>query len=46
MNMAEITMLLTDVVHLSGKITSLSVTPTSDAPNAPKSATVTFEKET
>lgn len=39
-------MLLTDDADLSGKITSLSVTPTSDSPNAPKSATVTFEKET
>lgn len=29
-----------------GKITSLSVTPSSEAVDAPKSATVTFEKET
>ncbi|MCJ1250803.1 hypothetical protein MMC30_008031 [Trapelia coarctata] len=29
-----------------GKITSISVTPTSDAPDSTKSATVTFEKET
>ena len=30
----------------SGKITSLSVTPASEAENSPQSATVTFEKET
>jgi len=30
----------------SGKITSISVTPTSDSPDSTKSATVTFEKET
>ena len=30
----------------SGKITSLSVTPASDAADSPQSATVTFEKET
>ncbi|KAL8746370.1 MAG: hypothetical protein Q9190_001612 [Brigantiaea leucoxantha] len=30
----------------SGKITNLSVTPSSDAPDSPQSATVTFEKET
>ena len=30
----------------SGKITSLSITPSSDAADAEKSATVTFEKET
>ena len=30
----------------SGKITSLSVTPASEAPDSPQSATVTFEKET
>ncbi|RMZ76668.1 hypothetical protein DV738_g4786, partial [Chaetothyriales sp. CBS 135597] len=29
-----------------GKITNLTITPTSDAPTAAKSATVTFEKET
>ena len=30
----------------SGKITSLSVTPSSEAKDSPQSATVTFEKET
>lgn len=30
----------------SGKITNISVTPESDAADAGKSATVTFEKET
>ncbi|KAI9659937.1 MAG: hypothetical protein M1821_001289 [Bathelium mastoideum] len=35
-----------DFFSFCGKITSLSVTPTSDATDATKSATVTFEKET
>jgi len=35
-----------DFFSFCGKITSLSVTPTSGAPDASKSATVTFEKET
>jgi RNA recognition motif-containing protein len=35
-----------DFFSFCGKITSLSVTPYSDAADAPKSATVTFEKET
>ncbi|KAL1955254.1 hypothetical protein VTO42DRAFT_8852 [Malbranchea cinnamomea] len=35
-----------DFFSFCGKITSLSVTPTSAEPDAPKSATVTFEKET
>ncbi|KAF2097576.1 hypothetical protein NA57DRAFT_41306 [Rhizodiscina lignyota] len=35
-----------DFFSFCGKISSLSVTPTSDAPDASKSATVTFEKET
>jgi len=35
-----------DFFSFCGKISSLSVTPTSDAPDAEKSATVTFEKET
>ncbi|KAI9704004.1 MAG: hypothetical protein M1820_005625 [Bogoriella megaspora] len=35
-----------DFFSFCGKITSLSVTPTSDAADATKSATVTFEKET
>ncbi|MCJ1355687.1 MAG: hypothetical protein MMC33_005679 [Icmadophila ericetorum] len=35
-----------DFFSFCGKITSLSVTPTSDATDSPKSATVTFEKET
>lgn len=35
-----------DFFSFCGKISSLSVTPTADAPTAPKSATVTFEKET
>ncbi len=39
--------LITDkLVFISGKITSLSVTPSSDSPQAPQSATVNFEKET
>jgi hypothetical protein len=45
-DVVKTTKLLTDDVDISGKITSLSVTPTSDAPSSPKSATVTFEKET
>jgi hypothetical protein len=32
--------------HCSGKISHISVTPTSNDTNATKSATVTFEKET
>lgn len=35
-----------DFFSFCGKITSLSITPTSAAADAPKSATVTFEKET
>jgi len=35
-----------DFFSFCGKITSLSVTPSSDAEDAPQSATVTFEKET
>lgn len=35
-----------DFFSFCGKITSLSVTPSSDAADAPKSASVTFEKET
>lgn len=35
-----------DFFSFCGKITSLSVTPSSDAADAEKSATVTFEKET
>ncbi|MCJ1310775.1 hypothetical protein MMC25_004442 [Agyrium rufum] len=35
-----------DFFSFCGKITSLSVTPASDAADSPKSATVTFEKET
>ncbi|KAL2418524.1 Protein vip1 [Exophiala dermatitidis] len=35
-----------DFFSFCGKITSISVTPESSAPDAPKSATVTFEKET
>ncbi|KAI9833166.1 MAG: hypothetical protein M1819_003789 [Sarea resinae] len=35
-----------DFFSFCGKIASLSVTPTADAPDSPKSATVTFEKET
>jgi len=35
-----------DFFSFCGKITSLSVTPSSDAADAPKSAAVTFEKET
>lgn len=35
-----------DFFSFCGKITSISVTPTSGEPDAPKSATVTFEKET
>jgi RNA recognition motif-containing protein len=35
-----------DFFSFCGKITSLSVTPASDAADAPKSAAVTFEKET
>lgn len=35
-----------DFFSFCGKITSLSVTPTEDSPEAPLSATVTFEKET
>ncbi|KAI9830565.1 MAG: hypothetical protein M1826_004591 [Phylliscum demangeonii] len=35
-----------DFFSFCGKITSLSVTPTSDAADSTKSATVTFEKET
>ncbi|KAI9881260.1 MAG: hypothetical protein M1830_005546 [Pleopsidium flavum] len=35
-----------DFFSFCGKITSLSVTPSSDSPNAPQSATVNFEKET
>jgi hypothetical protein len=35
-----------DFFSFCGKISSLSVTPTSDSPDATKSATVTFEKET
>lgn len=35
-----------DFFSFCGKITTLSITPTSDAADAPKSATVTFEKET
>jgi len=35
-----------DFFSFCGKITSLSVTPSSDAADAAKSATVTFEKET
>jgi len=35
-----------DFFSFCGKITNLSVTPTSDASDSPKSATVTFEKET
>jgi len=35
-----------DFFSFCGKITSLSVTPASDAEDAPKSAAVTFEKET
>lgn len=35
-----------DFFSFCGKITSLSVTPSSDAADSPKSATVTFEKET
>ncbi|MCJ1259024.1 hypothetical protein MMC24_006858 [Lignoscripta atroalba] len=35
-----------DFFSFCGKITSLSVTPTSEAADSPKSATVTFEKET
>ncbi|KAL8825804.1 MAG: hypothetical protein Q9170_007651 [Blastenia crenularia] len=35
-----------DFFSFCGKITSLSVTPSSDAADSPQSATVTFEKET
>lgn len=35
-----------DFFSFCGKITSLSITPVSNEPDAPKSATVTFEKET
>lgn len=35
-----------DFFSFCGKIRNLSVTPTSDAADAPQSATVTFEKET
>ncbi|RMZ74906.1 hypothetical protein DV737_g5623, partial [Chaetothyriales sp. CBS 132003] len=35
-----------DFFSFCGKITNLSITPTSDAAASPKSATVTFEKET
>ncbi|KAF6230989.1 hypothetical protein HO173_010689 [Letharia columbiana] len=35
-----------DFFSFCGKITSLSVTPASEAENSPQSATVTFEKET
>jgi len=35
-----------DFFSFCGKITSLSLTPTSGEPDAPRSATVTFEKET
>ncbi|KAL9129104.1 MAG: hypothetical protein Q9217_002347 [Psora testacea] len=35
-----------DFFSFCGKITSLSVTPASEAEDSPKSATVTFEKET
>lgn len=35
-----------DFFSFCGKITSLSVTPASDASDSPQSATVTFEKET
>ncbi|KAG7007352.1 hypothetical protein G7Y79_00010g028530 [Physcia stellaris] len=35
-----------DFFSFCGKITSLSVTPASDAADSPQSATVTFEKET
>lgn len=35
-----------DFFSFCGKITSISVTPASGEPDAPKSATVTFEKET
>ncbi|MCJ1409945.1 hypothetical protein MMC19_004029 [Ptychographa xylographoides] len=35
-----------DFFSFCGKITSLSVTPSSDSADSPKSATVTFEKET
>ncbi|KAK2800267.1 hypothetical protein FQN51_006175 [Onygenales sp. PD_10] len=35
-----------DFFSFCGKITSLSITPTSNTPDAPQSATVTFEKET
>lgn len=34
------------LIVCSGKITNLSITPVSNEPDAPKSATVTFEKET
>jgi hypothetical protein len=34
------------LISRSGKITSLSVTPASEASDSPQSATVTFEKET
>lgn len=34
------------LISCSGKITSLSVTPASEASDSPQSATVTFEKET
>ncbi|KAF9886662.1 hypothetical protein FE257_011175 [Aspergillus nanangensis] len=34
-----------DFFSFCGKVTSISVTPVSSEPNAPKSATVTFEKE-
>lgn len=36
----------TPLICSSGKITSLSVTPASEAADSPQSATVTFEKET
>ncbi|KAI9729723.1 MAG: hypothetical protein M1834_006674 [Cirrosporium novae-zelandiae] len=35
-----------DFFSFCGKITSLSITPTSNSPDSSKSATVTFEKET
>ncbi|KAK2797337.1 hypothetical protein FQN50_009232 [Emmonsiellopsis sp. PD_5] len=35
-----------DFFSFCGKITSLSITPTSNTPDSPQSATVTFEKET
>jgi hypothetical protein len=35
-----------DFFSFCGKISSLSVTPESEDPNSPQSATVTFEKET